>query len=60
MSWKKYFTQVPVRNNQTGQLSPVGSATGMPSGPAKTIIHLFYLTFIVVHPTELRDMDNTM
>ena len=36
MSWKKYFTQVPVRNNQTGQLSPVGSATGMPSGPAKT------------------------
>ncbi len=36
MSWKKYFTQVPVRNNQTGQLSPVGSSSGMPSGPAKT------------------------
>ena len=36
MSWKKYFTQVPVRNASTGQLSPVGSTAGMPSGPART------------------------
>jgi len=36
MSWKKYFTQVPVRNSQTGQMSPVGSSSGMPTGPAKT------------------------
>ena len=36
MSWKKYFTQVPVKNASTGQLSPVGSTAGMPSGPART------------------------
>ena len=35
MSWKRYFTQVPLGNDMSGVASPMGSTAGR-AGPAKT------------------------
>ena len=36
MSWKKYFTEVPIEGQSSGMFSPMGGATSGRAGPAKT------------------------
>ena len=36
MSWKRYFTQVPVGTDTTGGASPMGSTSSGTAGPART------------------------
>ena len=36
MSWKRYFTQVPVGTDVTGNASPMGSTASGTAGPART------------------------
>jgi len=36
MSWKKYFTEVPVEGQQAGMFSPLGAGIGSKPGPAKS------------------------